>query len=174
MKVNCVLLKGVNDQEWRELAELTTRMPVDVRFIEMMPIGYGKDYEPVYNEILLEKLKVQYPDLERDERVHGNGPAVYYKIKGAQGSIGFISAIHGKFCGSCNRLRLTSQGKLKPCLCFGEEMDLRSVVRGEKDALLEHRIQEVFHRAISLKPRSHQFEVFDGVTEKKQMVQIGG
>lgn len=132
MKVNCVLLKGVNDQEWQELAELTTRMPVDVRFIEMMPIGYGKDYEPVYNEILLEKLKVQYPDLERDERVHGNGPAFYYKIKGAQGSIGFISAIHGKFCGSCNRLRLTSQGKLKPCLCFGEEMDLRSIVRGKK------------------------------------------
>lgn len=174
VKVNCVLLKAINDGEWQELAELTKQMPIDVRFIEMMPIGYGKDYEPVYNEILLEKLKRKYPDLKKDERIHGNGPAVYYKIEGAQGSIGFISAMHGKFCGSCNRLRLTSQGKLKPCLCFGEDIDLMQILRSKEKTLLERQLEDAFYRAVSLKPRNHQFESSDGVTEKKQMVQIGG
>ncbi len=175
VKINCVLLKGINDGEWQKFAEWTRQMPIDVRFIEMMPIGHGKDYGPVYNETLLENLKIQYPDLEKDDQIHGNGPAVYYKIKGAPGSIGFISAMHGKFCGSCNRLRLTSQGRLKPCLCYGEDIDLMQILRGgEEGALLEQRLEDAFCRAVSLKPRNHQFEVPDGVTEKKQMVQIGG
>lgn len=173
VKINCVLLKGMNDGEWQEFAEWTKQMPIDVRFIEMMPIGYGKDYAPVYNEILLEKLKRQYPDVQKDEQLHGNGPAVYYKIKGAKGSIGFISAMHGKFCGSCNRLRLTSQGKLKPCLCYGEEIDLMRILRGEKEPLLEQ-MEDAFYQAILQKPRDHQFEASDRITEKKQMVQIGG
>lgn len=174
VKVNCVLLQGVNDGEWRELAGLTEQMEADVRFIEMMPIGYGKEFEPVSNEVLLEKFLEAYPGLQKDERAHGNGPAVYYRIRGAKGSIGFISAIHQKFCGGCNRLRLTSQGKLKPCLCFGEEVDLMQILRGERGPLLEQRLQDAVRRAILSKPQKHQFGETDGVTEKKTMVQIGG
>ena len=83
------------------------------------------------------RLKASYPDLRTDESIRGNGPAVYYRIPRAMGSVGFISALHGKFCSGCNRLRLTAQGKLKPCLCFEEEVDVMEILRGKekKDAM---------------------------------------
>lgn len=122
VKVNAVLQKGINDKEWLSLVELARNQALDVRFIEMMPIGYGRLYETIYNETLIEALQKAYPDMA-EERVtkagvsHGNGPAVYYHVPGFKGSIGFISAMHGVFCESCNRIRMTSQGMIKPCLC---------------------------------------------------------
>lgn len=172
VKVNSVLLKGVNDMEWRELARLTVRMPLDVRFIEMMPIGFGKYYEPVSNEWLLKELKQEYPELEKDDRMHGNGPAVYYKIKGAMGSIGLISPVHGPFCSQCNRLRLTSQGMLKPCLAFADGVDLMPIVRSETQTQM--RLQKALRQAVCMKPRMHRFASPQEVTESRQMVQIGG
>ncbi len=174
VKVNSVLLKGVNDMEWRELARLTVRMPLDVRFIEMMPIGFGKYYEPVSNERLLKKLKQEYPGLEKDDRMHGNGPAVYYKIKGAMGSIGLISPVHGPFCSQCNRLRLTSQGMLKPCLAFADGVDLMPIVRSEAQTQTQMRLQKALRQAVCMKPRMHRFASPQEVTESRQMVQIGG
>lgn len=181
VKINCVLQKGTNDNEWGELAELTVHKPLDVRFIEIMPIGCGKEFEPVYNEKILEELKIRYPALTRDGKVHGSGPAVYYQIPGAQGSVGFISAMHGKFCGSCNRIRLTSQGKLKPCLCYGEEVDVRSILRGGMDGIAspgpeerKTRLNDAIVQAVDMKPESHRFDRADGITERKKMVQIGG
>lgn len=186
VKLNAVLQPFVNEGEWRRLAELTEQFPVDVRFIEMMPIGYGKGCPPVSNRELLLALKNRYPGLRKDESIHGNGPAVYYRIPGAQGSIGFISAMHGKFCKSCNRLRLTSQGKLKPCLCFEEEVDLMEVLRGNADDICrkprqEDRtagrrelLQQRIAQAVGQKPREHSFELAGQVTEGRQMVQIGG
>lgn len=174
VKVNSVLLKGVNDMEWRELARLTVRMPLDVRFIEMMPIGFGKYYEPVSNERLLKKLKQEYPELEKDDRIHGNGPAVYYKIKGAMGSIGLISPVHGPFCSQCNRLRLTSQGMLKPCLAFADGVDLMPIVRSETQTQTQMRLQKALRQAVCMKPRMHRFASPQEVTESRQMVQIGG
>lgn len=185
-KLNTVLQTDVNSGEWLELAKLTALLPVDVRFIEMMPIGYGKNYRSVSNQELLSRLKSIYPELEKDERVHGNGPAVYYRIPQAKGSVGFISPLHGKFCENCSRLRLTSQGKLKPCLCFEEEVDLMEVLRENKDAAANkgqgnHRsisrkelLQQRILRAVSQKPREHHFESAGQITECKQMVQIGG
>ncbi len=190
-KVNCVLLKGVNDKEWGDLIQLTVQMPLDVRFIEMMPIGHGKGYEPVYNDGLLYQIRKRWPQLEKDTSIHGNGPAEYYKIPGAKGSIGFISAMHGKFCGSCNRLRLTSTGKLKPCLCFEDSIDLMPILRGQ-EAGIPHppaktnplgpggqtaqmeALCAAFRQAIQRKPQGHCFETAAQVTEAKQMVQIGG
>ena len=104
-------------ENWQQMAELAKHYPVDVRFIEMMPIGYGKQFKTIDHNWLLENMKKVYPDLEEDTRVHGFGPAVYYKVPGFKGSIGLISAIHGKFCSTCNRIRLTSQGHVKSCLC---------------------------------------------------------
>ncbi len=180
VKVNTVLQRGVNDTEWKELAELTIDRHLDVRFIEMMPIGCGKEYETIYNEELLDKLKTQYPNMSEDKQIHGNGPAVYYRIPEAKGSIGFISAMHGKFCGSCNRIRLTSQGRVKPCLCFGEDVDLREILRrGAREDLrnpeeIKVQLTEAIIRSVGMKPESHRFETINEVTEQKKMVQIGG
>lgn len=169
-KVNTVLQPGINEQDWEELVELPRKYPLDVRFIEMMPIGYGRNYTVVSNQEILEKIEKKYPDLEEDFVRHGNGPAVYYRIPEFQGSIGFISAIHGRFCSSCNRIRLTSVGKLKPCLCYEDFVDMRDILRncggkGLKEAILE---------AVRKKPKQHCFEEEEVVTEKNQMVQIGG
>lgn len=175
VKVNTVLQKGVNDGEWLEIAELTKEFPVDVRFIEMMPIGHGKHYETIDNESILAGLGKAYPNLCKDVAAHGNGPAVYFQIPGAKGSVGFISAMHGKFCKSCNRLRLTSQGKLKPCLCFGDSVDLREILKAEADcSRTKQKLHEAILLAISKKPREHSFELMQEVTEQRQMVQIGG
>lgn len=172
VKVNSVLREGVNDSEWLKLAELTLDRPLDVRFIELMPIGCGKDGKAVCNEEILEKLREQYPDINEDRNIHGNGPATYYRIPGASGSVGFISAMHGKFCGSCNRIRLTSQGKIKPCLCFGEEVDLHNILRSRTNT--EEQMKEAILRAVKMKPESHRFEVAGEVTERRKMVRIGG
>jgi len=174
VKINSVLIDGVNYGEWLELAELSKEMPVDVRFIEMMPVGHGRDYRAVDNRVLLESLKKRYPDLQKDERRHGNGPAVYYQIPGAKGSVGFISAIHGKFCQRCNRLRMDAKGKLKPCLCFGETVDIMGLLRSPDLPDREGRLREAFRHAAQMKPESHVFEVPGYITEQSQMVQIGG
>lgn len=174
VKINSVLQKGSNDQEWKKLIQFTMNDPVDVRFIEMMPIGYGRRFETVYNEEVLEQLYMSYPRLEKDEKVHGNGPAVYYKLPGAKGSIGFISAMHGKFCSQCNRLRLTSQGMLKPCLCYEDHVDLAGILKTPDHGQLTARLSEAIQTAVHMKPEGHKFEDVDEVTEHKRMVEIGG
>lgn len=175
-KINVVLQKEINETEWEPLAELAKEKPLDVRFIEMMPIGYGKAFSPVYNEELLQMLRKKYPQLKSDSTVHGNGPAQYIKIPGFKGSIGFISAIHGKFCKDCNRIRLTSQGELKPCLCYGESYDLREALRrgcAESEENLKG-IREILREAVTRKPKQHCFDQLKNITEEKRMVQIGG
>lgn len=171
VKINAVLQKDTNGDEWKDLIQLAKAYPIDVRFIEMMPIGYGKQFTPVYNEELLDMLKEKYPGIEKDSSVHGNGPAVYYKIPGFKGSIGFISAIHGKFCDQCNRIRLTAQGRLKPCLCYGEGLNLRDALRGEGK---EEQILELLKETIERKPKQHCFEVLEEITEEAPMIGIGG
>lgn len=197
VKVNAVSIdwegKG---EDWMALARLAGRYPVDVRFIEMMPIGYGRDFKPFDHRELLEGLRRAYPGLEADERVHGPGPAVYYRIPGFKGSIGLISAMHGKFCGSCNRVRLTAQGYLKTCLCYEDGADLRKVLRegqeefsdnGQEgkywrwkyrdcpdDAGLQRRLRETIVQAVKQKPAMHCFEQPDKITESRFMAAIGG
>ena len=178
VKINSVLQKDQNDAEWGQLIGLAKDQPIDVRFIEMMPIGYGKQFETIYNEDIQKKIREIYPDLEEDTRVHGNGPAIYYHIPGFKGSIGFISAIHGKFCDKCNRIRLTSQGMIKPCLCYGKSYNLKEVLRdsGEKIGTedMKRMLKQRLETAILEKPEQHCFEHLDDITEKKDMIQIGG
>lgn len=174
VKINSVLQKGMNDGEWLELANLTRRYPLDVRFIEMMPIGYGKKYETIYNEDILAGLKKEYPDIQADPSVHGNGPAVYYQIPGARGSVGLISAMHGKFCGYCNRIRLTAQGQIKPCLCFEDSVDVYKLVKEPDKEKAVEQVYQAIAGAIRDKPANHRFEELDEITEAKKMVEIGG
>ena len=113
--------------------------------------------------------------MEKDERKHGFGPAVYYRIPGYQGSIGLISAIHGKFCESCNRVRLTSQGYLKTCLCFQNGADLRDILRSEQEEEKKKELlRETMAAAILKKPKAHCFEDRERITEGANMNAIGG
>lgn len=170
VKTNTILQRGENESSWKELILLAKKQSVDVRFLELMPIGEGKEEAPVSNQILLEKIKEIYPDIKPDKNRHGNGPAVYYRIPGFRGSIGFISAIHGVFCDSCNRLRMTSTGELKPCLCYDETISVRDAARrGDSE-----KIRENIEHAIQIKPKKHCFSEIEKVSEKKKMAQIGG
>ncbi len=170
LKINAVLQKGINEEEWIGLMELARAYPLDVRFIEIMPIGEGDRGEMVSNVELLSKIKARYDKIVEDNTQHGNGPAIYYKIPGFQGSIGFISAIHGKFCGQCNRIRMTSTGEIKPCLCFDYGISVRDAVRGND----RNEIKKILSTAIDRKPEMHCFEEKEDITEQKKMVQIGG
>lgn len=174
VKINAVSLAS-QTSDWEGLLSIAKEYPVDVRFIEMMPIGYGKKFASVGNDELLDAIRRNHPDMTEDYRVHGSGPAVYYQIPGFRGSVGFISAIHGKFCGSCNRVRLTSKGYFKTCLCYDKGVDLREVLRAdrkeeEKRDMLVNQIRQ----AILEKPDAHCFEQPDRMTEQQDMVMIGG
>ena len=133
-KVNAVLQEDnpegeVCKEDIKGLLDLSKETAVDVRFIELMPIGYGKKRHGVSNDRVLSEIRKIYPEIKRDERTHGNGPAVYYQIPGFSGSIGFISAMHGKFCRECNRIRMTATGDIKPCLCYADVYPLRDLLR---------------------------------------------
>ena len=174
VKINVVLQQGVNDGEWEDLLLLAKDLPVDVRFIEMMPIGYGKGCPEVSNDVILGKIRQKYPGTAEDQSVHGNGPARYVRIPGFRGGAGFISAIHGQFCASCNRIRLTSQGRLKPCLCYGDTVDLMDVFRMQDQEKRRSLLEERITGAIRMKPEAHCFAHLRDVTERGNMVQIGG
>ncbi len=117
VKLNCVPQVGVNEGELEAIAALARDNDLQVRFIEMMPIGYGAAMPCVSGPELRARFANRWPELHPVEgTTFGNGPAVYYTVPGWKGSIGFIAAVHGKFCVSCNRVRLTSQGFLRPCL----------------------------------------------------------
>lgn len=180
VKLNTVLLSGPIGKDRMEILSFARDDGLDVRFIELMPIGFGKALSGGNGEEFLEELKKKYPGMEPDLRVHGNGPARYYRIPGFQGSVGFISALHGRFCAQCNRIRLTSQGLLKPCLCYGETVDLREILKDvdrpeetEKKELLARLMREIA-RAIREKPAQHCFGEAGSVTELRGMNQIGG
>ena len=174
VKINAVLQQGVNDGEWEDLLLLSKDLPVDVRFIEMMPIVHGKGCPEVSNDMILGKIRQKYPGTAEDQSVHGNGPARYVRIPGFRGGAGFISAIHGQFCASCNRIRLTSQGRLKPCLCYGDTVDLMDVFRMQDQEKRRSLLEERITGAIRMKPEAHCFAHLRDVTERGNMVQIGG
>ena len=134
VKLNCVPQVGVNEGELEAIAALARDNDLQVRFIEMMPIGYGAAMPCVSGPELRARFANRWPELHPVEgTTFGNGPAVYYTVPGWKGSIGFIAAVHGKFCVSCNRVRLTSQGFLRPCLASETGCDLRALLRSGAD-----------------------------------------
>lgn len=170
VKINTVLQIGENDDEWESMLNLAKVYPLDVRFIELMPIGEGSRGKMVSNTELLERIQSKYKDFTRDHREHGNGPAVYYRIPGFVGSIGFISAMHGVFCDQCNRIRLTSTGEVKPCLCYGKTVSIRDAARSGNDV----EVKRLLKKAIEMKPERHCFDHEKEITEHNAMVKIGG
>lgn len=175
VKVNCVALHGENESQWVPLANMAKERPIDVRFIEMMPIGLGKEYPFSSQELVYEALKAALGEAQFLTGNFGNGPAIYARFPGFTGKTGFISAVSHKFCESCNRVRLTAEGFLKPCLQYSTGVDLRAMLRNEAG---EKELEEMIQKVIFEKPRSHQFQM-EGSSkqedlEQKQMSSIGG
>lgn len=167
VKVNVVLYPG---DDWKQMIMLAKDKPVCVRFIETMPIGMGEKYSGVFKEDIISFFEEQGIILNEDEDNHGNGPAKYFKPEGYEGSIGIIAPIHGKFCDSCNRIRMSATGMIKPCLCYKERYDIRKCVR---EGTAED-IFETLKMAILAKPDAHMFSKREYVTETQCMYGIGG
>ena len=172
VKINCVPIREFNSENLISIANLAKQYPISVRFIEMMPIGYGKNYAPISNDEILKLLEETFGKAALSTKKYGNGPAVYYEFEGFLGAIGFISAVSHEFCDNCNRIRLTSEGRLKLCLHHKDGIDLRERLRA---GISEEELTKIMEQAIMRKPIAHQF--FEEKIEKeetKTMVQIGG
>ena len=203
VKINCVPCVEMNGEDIEGIAMLAEDRPVDVRFIELMPIGCGKNYTGISSEEILRRLeqhfgkaiaipekvnmetgrltenfarKTSNPVDNSDRRT--DGPAEYYQFPGFSGRIGFISPISHKFCRECNRVRLTCEGRLKLCLHYDRGLELKPLLRsGASDEEIGRQIIN----ALKEKPSEHHFrekaageELPGGVEEQRKMVQIGG
>ena len=175
VKLNCVPQVGVNEGELEALAALAETKFLQVRFIEMMPIGYGAAMPCISGPDLLARFRKRWPELaplSRQETAGiGDGPAVYYTAPGWQGSVGFIAAVHGKFCASCNRVRLTADGFLKLCLNHRAGLDLRKLLRED---VSEAELEAALREAIAHKPKRHGFTEDIEDREIRRMNEIGG
>lgn len=168
VKVNAVLLPETADQ-WLPLARLAADPGVDVRFIEQMPIGKGEADPGLARDKVLAVLRQAWPDLAPCNEPRGNGPAHYYKSAELTGRIGFIDAVSHRFCASCNRLRLTCTGMLRPCLCYDDGTDLRALLRSGAGP---DKLKNAVEQAIAAKPEGHCFG--SGHGSRQTMNRIGG
>ena len=152
VKINCVPVRGFNEGEIIPLAALARDRNIAVRFIELMPLGSGAGLEPIPGGEAADILEKAYGSLTPFTGIESNGPAVYYSLSGFIGKIGFINAVTHGFCETCNRLRLTSDGMLKPCLSSDLALDLKELIRcGAADSEIAASITD----AAAKKPRFH-------------------
>ena len=179
VKLNTVVVRSLN-QDLLSFARLTLDAPLHVRFIEYMPIGSGEDCggcgwgpddvvpaKEIIETISAQAVAIGLGSLEPTTAApDGWGPARYYRLPSAQGTVGVISAISNHFCGSCNRLRLTADGKIKPCLFSDTEYDIREALRSGN----EEEVLSIFKTALSLKPSGHEHRV----GTRRMMNQVGG
>jgi cyclic pyranopterin phosphate synthase len=169
VKVNTVVMRGINEDEVLDFARMTREEGWHVRFIELMPFNGVAEFVPS-NELrqhvsLLGKL-------EPFASLAGNGPVTYYRLPRARGTIGFISPLtETSFCFRCNRMRLTPDGKLRPCLLGDEEIDLKAPLRSNAST---EELKQLILKAIAAKPERHHLEAGNTRLVKRKMSQIGG
>jgi cyclic pyranopterin phosphate synthase len=173
VKINVVAIRGFNDDEILELAGLSLKYPLHVRFIELMPIGISDSWAS-YRHIPVSEIKDIIErgmgKMQEVKRMDGSGPAKYYQLPGIRGSIGFISPVSDHFCSRCNRLRLTAEGRLRPCLYSNNEIDLKKALRG---TATDMELARLYVQAIKIKPTRHN--IGEGWQEQdRTMSQIGG
>jgi cyclic pyranopterin phosphate synthase len=164
VKLNVVVMKGINDDELFDFVELSRREKLSIRFIEYMPLGGEAEAEKFISSSEIKELIRKKYELQ-PARSRGNGPANYYKVEGAAGTIGFISAFSEHFCSSCNRLRLTADGRFKPCLAGNQEVKITGMSRKE--------INAAYQKALEIKPVCHDLS-FENQDYSRNMSQIGG
>lgn len=172
LKINCVPL-GLEEQDLCGIAEFARKNPVHVRFIEMMPIGLGSRFPMVSEAQIRQRIEEKYGRLTPYYQPRGNGPCRYYEAPGLIGKIGFISAVSHKFCDTCNRVRLTSDGFLKTCLQYDFGVSLKPLL---EQRISDEALWEVMREAIKNKPKAHHFneDRKKREDEVKGMSQIGG
>jgi cyclic pyranopterin phosphate synthase len=181
VKINVVPIRGLNDDEITDFARMTLHSPHQVRFIEFMPIGRQDLWKPE-RFISVEEIRsiVERTGRLNPVKLRKSGPAKYFKFDGADGVIGFISPLSNHFCGECNRLRLTADGKLRPCLFSETEIDLKPALRGEAP---DNEIERLIRLSIQVKPEGHNIRLQDVYLKKlmeskrvcgRPMSRIGG
>ena len=175
IKLNAVIVSGLNVDELPDLAKLTLEHDWHVRFIELMPIGNLQDWGEGFPTFAKRFVSVQEMrsmlselDLQPEKAIIGNGPARTFRISGAAGTLGFISPIGEHFCEGCNRLRLTADGKLRPCLDRSNEISLIEALR------LGQSLDDYFFQAVRNKPQHHNMLASMGGDFQRGMSQIGG
>jgi cyclic pyranopterin phosphate synthase len=175
VKINAVVIRGQNDDEVVDLARKATESGWHLRFIEWMPVGKASN-APDWRERVVtaaemrEQIERELGPLEPTTAVRGAGPARTFRLPGSAGTVGFISAVSEHFCGTCNRLRLTADGKLRPCLLAEHEIDLRGPLRAGID---DEALAALVREGIEAKPQGHRLADLIG-TRDRAMTQIGG
>jgi len=166
LKINVVLIGGFNEDEINDFVELTRHQNIEVRFIELMPIGEASRWT---NDKFVSNQKVlEVSDLIKIEKTHPSSPAEYYKLKGGVGKIGLINPISCSFCVDCNRIRVTSDGKVKPCLHSDQEIELMEALRNNED------IVKILRDAVTSKPKEHLINDKEYKPITRDMNRIGG
>ncbi|MBX3175600.1 MAG: GTP 3',8-cyclase MoaA [Gemmatimonadaceae bacterium] len=170
VKLNMVVMRGVNDDEVEAFAALTQRHPVHVRFIELMPVGemaHLTDGHIVPSDEVLGRIRRLGALAPSEGPARGNGPATYYRLDGAPGTVGVITPMTHTYCGSCNRVRLTADGRLRTCLYGDHEVNLRDPLRGGSE------LRPLFVKALEEKPKEHNLLQLR-VGGLRALSQIGG
>jgi GTP 3',8-cyclase len=170
VKVNVVVIRGFNDDELEAFFHMAEQQPLHIRFIELMPVGASDGNK---NLVPVEEMKdrLGLSNLVPVKEFQGAGPAQHYAGVGMKGSIGFISALSQHFCSECNRIRLTADGRLRPCLHSTKELDLRALLRNGASDL---ELKELLAEAILLKPGQHHMNTEGWQGRDRGMSQIGG
>lgn len=173
IKINCVPILEINGEQIEEIAKLAKKYPIAVRFIELMPIGNATSYTAIKRDLIMKILQDTYGELIPYQHKLGNGPANYFSLAKFKGKIGFIDAIHHKFCGDCNRVRLTSNGFLKLCLQYNVGVDLKKIIRSDAD---DEYLKKLIEKHIYMKPQEHHFydDSVDEMRDVRKMFQVGG
>lgn len=171
VKINMVVMRGVNDAEIEAIASLAIDRPYAVRFIEYMPSSKEERWQSlvVSGQEILERLSARFP-LRPIDRSELAGPAKEYRIAGAAGTLGIITPVTGHFCADCNRIRVTSTGKAKSCLFSGDELDLKPFLGQNDPGLLE----DALRRIVVGKPGRHQMSAVSADHTPFAMSAIGG
>jgi cyclic pyranopterin phosphate synthase len=169
LKINTVVIRGINDDEILDFARLTYKEGWHVRFIELMPFKGVAQSVP---SIELQQHIGSLGKLEPCMSIAGNGPATYYRLAGARGTIGFVSPLtEMSFCSRCNRIRLTPDGKLRPCLLGDDEIDLRTPLRNNAPM---QELKRLILKAVAAKPEHHHLKDTNARLVQRKMSQIGG
>ncbi len=173
VKINCVVMRGRNDDELAELAALTRERAIFVRFIELMPVEENLDLQRdayVCADEMLERISA-IGELSPADGPPGNGPARYFAFRGARGAVGVISPLSHDYCERCNRVRLSADGKLRLCLFGDNDIDLRTPVRSgaSRDDLMA-----IFRGSMYIKPERHHLQLGEQSSRMRAFSEIGG
>lgn len=174
VKINVVAMRGFNDDEIIDFAALAEKLPIHVRFIEYMPIGSGTGWQAgqfISTEEIRRRIEDHYGLLQPIPTDNCAGPAEVYSLPGGSGRIGFIGALSNHFCDRCNRVRITADGRLRPCLLADIEFDLKTHLRHGADA---EAIRALFFQALAKKPKSHGMSCNSVKKCVRLMSSIGG